>query len=54
MSLLPSKRDVGYGSRRKRKKSMNDIFEASVQHANSQGIERSGVSWERRFGRLKS
>lgn len=33
---------------------MREIFEAAVQHAKIEGVERSTVGWEQTFGRMKA
>lgn len=52
--LLRSLKAVGYGDRRRSRKSMREIFDATVQHAEIEGVERSTVGWEREFGRIKA
>lgn len=51
---MRSMREAGYATQRMSKKLIKDIFKAAVQHAKSQGTERSAVSYERKCGRLKS
>lgn len=51
--LLCCMETVGYGDRRPARKSMKEVFEAVVAEAKKEVVDRTALSWERKFSRLK-